>query len=194
MKLTFLSSLPCTAVRMIPITLLLHETVCTCILFSCCTLCVSSFYRFVILWLRIFLSYIVPSLWYDWNCYISLNSFTFVAIYLHWVYRNCLFYLVAHYYFCYFHLLFSTFFFLRTFSWSLKFIFDTKFSDNYMLSMLSNLFLSKLWCLQTPFIFMTFIYVYLWFCSLSSWIICIRTFLVYSFLILSSLLRFFAST
>jgi hypothetical protein len=117
-------------------------TLCVSSFVQFCTLCVSSFYRFVILWLHIFLSYIVPSVWYDWNCYMSLNRSTFVALYLHWVYRNCLFNLVAYYYFCYFHLLFSTFFFLRTFSWSLKFIFDTKFSDNYMLSMLSNLFLS----------------------------------------------------
>jgi hypothetical protein len=58
----------------------------------------------------------------DWNCCISLNSFTFVAVYLHWVYCNCLFNLLAYYYFRYFHPLFSTFFFLRTFSWLLKFI------------------------------------------------------------------------
>lgn len=142
MKLTATSSLPYTAGRMILIMPLLLQTVLTKILFLCCTLFVSSFYWFVILWFRICLSYIVPSLWYDWNCYIYVNSFTFIAVYLLWVYRNCLFNLLAYHYFCYFHLLFSILSLLGTFSWSLKFIFDTKFSDNYMLSTLSNLFLS----------------------------------------------------
>jgi len=145
---------------------LLHP-MCLLILFLCCTLCVSSFYWFVILWLRIFLSYIVPSLWYDWNCSISLNNFTFVAVYLHWVYRICLFNLLVYYYFCYFHLLFSTFF-LRIFSLLLKFIFILNFQlitrfpcyrtcsyhscDVYKLHLFSRIYICLLMVLLTTYL------------------------------------------